>query len=63
MIEVGTKVRPVKGVPCTGQLGVVRRLFVVNGMCWATVEFQTPHAGHGSRLERIGVDWLTEVPT
>jgi hypothetical protein len=63
VIEVGTRVRPAEGVPRTGQLGVVRELHVINGMRWADVEFQTPHAFHGGRFERIGVDWLVEAPS
>lgn len=57
-IRVGSAVVPAGHVPRVGEPGVVTEILILNGVPFADVRFETPHALHGSRVERIGADWL-----
>jgi hypothetical protein len=57
-IMVRDLVAPFGNVPRIGQVGLVMQILDIEGMLWADVQFKDPHPLHGSRMERIGLDWL-----
>lgn len=59
--KIGVRVVPHGNVPRVGQVGEVTAVLEIDGLLWCDVRFERPHAFHGSRMERIGADWLVTL--